>query len=534
MFMSRLNEQAVSDLDRCIVQTAQGKLRGICKDGTFIFRGIKYADAERFEEPVPVQPWEGVIDAMWYEAICPNITTPLPHDQILAPHAFGPQDENCQYLNIWTQALDNRAKRPVIVFIHGGAGSSVEQYCYDGEEMSKFGDVVMVTFNHRMNILGCLDFSEFGEKYVNSKSLSLADITAALKWVRENIASFGGDPDNVTLEGQSFGNFKAIAVMQSPAADGLYHRVICSGDPSIYPKTVNGYEPAEVSRMTAKKMVEAAGGMEALKALSYEELADVYLKADSEVRAVTGGVGAPMSLIPSGKEGAYYIGHPLDVGFRRENLHIPMLVGTSFGEHYSNIEYDAEQGKRTNRFSMKSALSNEKVATCIRRIFGDDAKEAEDLFAELFPYRAGVDLLFMDRLSRYNWVELAKKRIIQGSAPVYSWVFDTDSLFLGGITAWHCSEIHYHFHNAQFNEASYIPGITEKLQDEMAGAWCRFAEFGDPNPAAAAGQEAGTWTEWKPVTEKTCITMWFSGCAGRIYLTEGQDERLLELLRKHI
>ena len=154
--------------------------------------------------------------------------------EIMVPHRYWPKDENCQYLNIWTQSLDTEAKRPVMVWFHGGgfsAGSSIEQVSYDGENLSKFGNVVVVTVNHRLNILGYLDLSPYGvEKYWNSGNVGNADLVASLQWIHDNIAQFGGDPENVTIFGQSGGGAKVTSLMNTPAADGLFQKgIVMSG-----------------------------------------------------------------------------------------------------------------------------------------------------------------------------------------------------------------------------------------------------------------------------------------------------------------
>ncbi|MFQ7749118.1 MAG: carboxylesterase family protein, partial [Eubacteriales bacterium] len=209
-----------------VVSTKAGKVRGFCVDGTYTFHGIKYADADRFQMPRPVEPWDGVKDALSYGYVSPMLDKETAVGEIMVPHRYWPKDENCQYLNIWSQSLCEEAKKPVMVWLHGGgfsAGSSIEQMAYDGENLSKFGDVVVVTLNHRLNILGYLDLSPYGEKYKNSGNAGNADLVAALQWVHDNIAAFGGDPENVTIFGQSGGGGKVSSLMQTPAADGLFH-----------------------------------------------------------------------------------------------------------------------------------------------------------------------------------------------------------------------------------------------------------------------------------------------------------------------
>ena len=154
-----------------VAETKAGKLRGFQWDTTFVFQGVHYAEADRFQAPRPVEPWEGIRDALSYGFVCPLLHQETPNGEVLVPHRYWPMDEHCQNLNIWTQSLDPQAKKPVLVWLHGGgftAGSAIEQQAYDGEAMSRLGDVVVVSVNHRLNILGYLDLEPFGEKYKNS------------------------------------------------------------------------------------------------------------------------------------------------------------------------------------------------------------------------------------------------------------------------------------------------------------------------------------------------------------------------------
>ena len=148
-----------------IVETRQGKVRGYTYNGMSIFKGIPYATAKRFQAPQPVEPWEGVKDATSYGYVCPLLEMEEPKGELFVPHRYWVMDENCQNLNVWTPACDGE-KRPVMVWLHGGgyfAGSSIEQVAYEGENMCRYGQVVVVSINHRLNILGYMDVSAFGE-----------------------------------------------------------------------------------------------------------------------------------------------------------------------------------------------------------------------------------------------------------------------------------------------------------------------------------------------------------------------------------
>lgn len=193
-----------------VLHTTSGDLKGYFYDGVYIYKGIPYAYADRFQMPVPSK-WDGVKDATNYGFVCPLQNQDTPNGELMVPHRYWPQDEHCQSLNIWTNKLDPEAKKPVLVWFHGGgyaAGSSIEQVAYDGVSIAKKGDSILVSVNHRLNILGYLDLSPFGEKYKNSANAGHADMVAALQWVHDNIALFGGDPENVTIFGQSGGGPK--------------------------------------------------------------------------------------------------------------------------------------------------------------------------------------------------------------------------------------------------------------------------------------------------------------------------------------
>ena len=161
-----------------VVQTRQGKIRGYRLNTTFTFHGIPYAQAKRFQSPEPATPWEGVRDALAFGYVCPLLHQDAPGNELLVRHRYWPQDENCQNLNIWTQSLDPKAKKPVMVWLHGGgfsSGSAIEHVAYEGDHLSEYGDVVTVSVNHRLNILGYLDLSPFGEKYKNSANAGNED-----------------------------------------------------------------------------------------------------------------------------------------------------------------------------------------------------------------------------------------------------------------------------------------------------------------------------------------------------------------------
>lgn len=263
-----------------VVQTKAGKLRGFFLDGTYIFHGIRYATAERFQMPKEVEPWEGIKDALSYGYVCPILNQPQPNGEVMVPHRYWPQNEDCLFLNLWTPSLDSTSKKPVIVWLHGGGfsdGSSIEHVAYDGENMSKFGDAVVISLNHRLNVLGYLNVSSLSEKYENSANAGTEDMVAALRWIRDNVANFGGDPDNVTLFGQSGGGAKIWTLMQTPSAFGLFHKgIIQSGVFDLLPVQENNGKAICHALLEELGIPQAEG--ERLAEVPYCQLAEAYKK----------------------------------------------------------------------------------------------------------------------------------------------------------------------------------------------------------------------------------------------------------------
>ncbi len=505
MFIRKLTQQIICDHDQAIAHTKQGKLRGIISDNTYVFRGIAYARAERFHMPEPIEPWEGVKEAIVYGHVCPEVTTPIPHDQYTVPHYFYPQNENCQYLNIWTQSLDRDAKRPVMVWLHGGGfatGSGIEHFAYDGENLSRHGNVVVVTLNHRLNVLGFLDLSNYGKEYKNSGNAGMADIVAALSWIQDNICAFGGDADNVTIFGQSGGGGKAAALLQMPAADGLFHRaIIQSGVTRQFPE----YDKAQ-SLKDAEQILSylgiTAGRIKEIEQIPYYRLAEAVDRL---------GKSAVMRFGPVA-DGDYYTGSAFQVGIRMHAKKIPLIVGSVLGEFTNNFNYCLDDGKK-NEWDMQ------KRKRLIQEQLGESANEVIRAFQKAYPEKNIVDLLFIDTMFRTGALEYAALRAEQRCADTYNYSFNLEFPLYGGTLPWHNAEIPYVFHNADYIEASYIPGVTEWLQDIMCDAWVSFAAGGKPEAPGMPG--------WEPYTKERPATMIFDR---KIEIMYKKDLELINLL----
>lgn len=516
MFLKKLSKQVVHTYDKPIVETKAGKLRGLIAEGTYMFRGITYATAKRFHMPEPVTPWEGVRDATVYGYVCPELSNGEFGGDYVVRHMFYPMDEDCLSLNVWSQNISPNARKPVLFWLHGGGfttGSGINHYAYDGEEMSQFGDVVVVSVNHRLNVLGYLDLSAYGDKYKYSGNLGQADIVAALEWVRDNIANFGGDPDNVTIFGQSGGGGKVTTLMQMPAADGLYHRaIVMSGVMGGKKGTGEVTSQERPSQRLARLVLKHAGispeEVETIETIPYRALAEA---ANLALAEVTREPQMRLGFSPAA-DGDYYVGHPFDVGFRPETQNIPLLVGSVISEFSFKVD-DARAVGSKNDWS--EALKLE----LIHNKFGKDADNVIKEFQASYPGRNSADILYMDSLVRTASTEFVRLRAASSHAKTFLYLYCLEMAFNDGVLPTHNCDIPYVFHNAQFLEAFYIPGITEKVQDMMCGAFIHFARTGDPNGAGIPA--------WEAVSPESVPTMIFdkeSGCV------TDHDAKLISLL----
>lgn len=521
MYCDKLTGQVLVASDAPVVETKKGRIAGIKKNGAYIFRGIKYANAKRFHMPEEVESWEGTKAAVTYGYVCPEITTPIASDAQFNPHYYMPQDENCQYLNIWTQTIDSNAKKPVMVWMHGGgwmSGSSVEQVAYDGEELSRFGDVVVVSFNHRHNCLGGLDLSAYGREYEMSVYCGLGDVIMLLKWVKDNIEVFGGDADNITVFGQSGGVAKILYAMQCPEADGLFQKAAIDSGGIKEQVIPEGWTKKQLAQRLAQLTVEHLGltkeTVKEIETVPYWELAEAVTEAEKQLKEESGLVSfyrwEPV------EDGRYVIGSTLKDGFRKETKNIPMLIGNVFGEARSNIIPENKIGDgNKNQWGMETIK-----AYCKER-FGEQSDEILTEFMKVYPENNPADVLFTDYEERDGQLGLVKQRVDLG-ADVWNWLFKKESAINGGSVAWHCSEIPYIFHNTSYIEAAFEPGVSERIEEIMCSAWVSFAKTGNPN-------DGDKDPEWDKVTQDTTPTMIFDRkCEVRI----NHDEKLRKLLRE--
>ncbi|AEF85072.1 para-nitroBenzyl esterase (pnb carboxy-esterase)(intracellular esterase b) (pnbce) [Treponema primitia ZAS-2] len=468
-----------------IVKVSGGQLKGFVEgDGTLAFTGVRYAVAERFGKPQPVPAWQGIKPAQVYGPI-PMVPeqTAVGYDEFVWPHRYYIQSEDCQYLNLWTQTLSSSAKKPVMIFIHGGSfnnGSAMEAVSYEGGNLSKFGDVVVITVNHRINVLGYLDLSSFGDAYKDTTNLGQLDLIAALQWVQENVAQFGGDPNNVTIFGQSGGCRKVQSLLHMPAAEGLFSKAI--GHSSIY-NPITQEQANRIGQLTVQKLGLTAATLDQIKTIDYRTLlaAGVY------------------ALGEAGKEyGISFSGWNVSIDnvtllatYPEFAKSIPFIQGTVFSEAANNNLNLIAQGINKNTWT--AAETDQYLA----KRFGSDAAAVKAAFTGLFPEKKPQDAFFYDIGRRGPTLDYLVEKAQSGSAPVYNYLFAFEAPVNGGVLPFHCSELTYVFHNVNLREVTRATGGTVdvyKMQDVMAQAWINFARTGNPSQPGL---------EWKPFDPAT-------------------------------
>src|SRR5580698_4844935 len=314
-----------------VVETTSGKIRGAVINKVSAFRGIPYGasteGANRFMPPVKPKPWTGVMDTVEWGPEAPQ----GPHTEIPEVLATIPKQtisEDCLHLNVWTNGASRGAKRPVMVWFHGGGFTSGNgsYTMYDGGNMARKHDVVTVTVNHRLNSFGFLYLADVGgAKYANASNVGMLDVVAALQWVRDNIANFGGDPDNVTIFGQSGGAGKVSTLLAMPGAKGLFHRAIVQSGANL--KGVS----TEDATKTAHELMGKLGVKTA------DELQQVPM--DQLVAATLATRGLRLAPVVDGKT---LPGGPFDPTAPAMSADIPLLIGTTEFEvnFFPNTRFD--------------------------------------------------------------------------------------------------------------------------------------------------------------------------------------------------
>ena len=499
-----------------VVEVEGGKLQGYIRDGIYTYHGIPYAETERFMPPTKLPSWEGIRMAVTYGAVSPQGITQA--EDMFPAHWYWPhweprnytQSEHCQNLNVWTPGLDNK-KRPVMVWLHGGgfmAGASAVEDVYDGENLARTGDVVVVSVNHRLNVLGFLDLSAYGEEFRYSGNVGIMDIVSALEWVKANIAQFGGDPDNVTLFGQSGGGAKILTLMATPKASGLFHKAIVqSGAVPLMGITLPG-------KMAARRVAELTLQNLGIKDVSQlnDTPYDDLIRAGTKAMDITIKEGYAIYSWSPVMDGDYIPANPVEGGFSEQAKDIPLMIGTALNE-WVTVPLFADMARTQG--DNKNFWDDAKVGEMLVAKYGGKSDAVASAFLKAYPYKKKADALYIDFALRAGALTTMNAKAEQKGAAVYAYVFTWETLVMGGYAmAYHCSELPFVFNNIALSEMATGGGErAQKLADVMSKAWVNFARSGNPG--------------WEAYTVDGGATMLFDD---EPVLVHGHDKELMKLL----
>lgn len=464
-----------------VTNTNAGKVRGYIHNGVFTYKGIPYSETKRFEAPQKPKPWTGIRSSLSYGPVAP-LSTPTSsvqdESEFVFNHSWGYTSEDCNRVNVWTPSINDGKKRPVMFWIHGGgftAGSSQELPSYDGENIAKRGDVVFVSINHRLNILGYLDLSAYGEKYQHSANNSILDLQFALQWVHDNIANFGGDPNNVTIMGQSGGGAKVNTLMALPAAHGLFHKAINqSGAFKSVMRTKKATQ--EVAAELLKVLNIDPSNVDSLQKIPFQVLSDAGAKALKNINDKNKQGGSLLAQVSAGWSPSIDgVDLPYQVGSKEAlelSKNVPLMIGTVKNEFMPSL------------FMNMANATKEQVLTYIKNQQKDKADAFIAAVKKAYPNDTKPsDLMDIDVMFRPGAVAQAKEKSALNAAPVYMYLFTYQSPVLDGkYKAIHCSEIPFAFYNiARCEEMSGGKKEAYDLAAKTSDAWINFARSGNPN-----------------------------------------------------
>ena len=493
----------VTGSQTAVVKTESGSVRGYIHNSIYTYKGIPYAKAKRFMAPSKPDSWTGVRSSLAYGPVCPIMTpTSQVNDEseFVYHHDWGYSNEDCLRLNVWSPQVASSGsavahKRPVMVWLHGGgysAGSSQELPSYDGENLSRTGDVVLVSVNHRLNILGFLDLADYGDKYKASANVGMMDLVAALQWVRANIDQFGGDPSNVTIFGQSGGGGKVSTLMFTPSAKGLFQKAIAESG------TAAQFQERDLTHRVGEAVLAELGfnasQIDSLQTVPYEKLAAAGSRAVQKVRQQLVAEGKPVTGLGWGpsRDGSFLPYQPVQPEALALSSDVPLLIGSTKNEFMTSLS-----GNLRN-------ATPEQAKAQLQKRFGDKADAYIEAVKKAYPTDTKAsDLIDIDDRFRSNTIKLANLKSAHTTAPVYVYLFTWQSPVLDGVyKAVHCMEIPFVFNNvARCEEMTGGGKDAYDLARKMSQSWVSFARTGNPNYKELPA--------WKPYTEASGTTMLF-------------------------
>jgi len=501
-----------------IAKTQYGPVRGYVAGDVFTFKGIPYGQdtggENRWLPAKPPQPWTEPYNALVYGANSLQTT----HSFRAIEHTFlqqwddGFQGEDMLKLNVWTPSLSGN--RPVMVYFHGGGfafGSSYELASHDGAQMARHHDVVQVSINHRLNVLGFLDLVEVGgSAYEESVNVSMTDCIAALRWVQENIAAFGGDPDKVMIYGQSGGGSKVTTLLGMQSGKGLIHRAAAqSGGGGALP---TAEQSREYSRRLVKHLGIAPNDIAALQKIAWADLSAASSTVASEINGpMVRSLGGPPAT-PRVGWGPTLDGKVIDVRSFADvapevSRTVPMLIGNTSEEGMRWGSNPSEAEWRKELAGQLGAAKADALIASMRKAHPEKAVRTLSYGVQSIAYRNRVQ-------------DMVRLKHAQGGAPVYQYLFQWQSPQLDGLAgAWHTADLAFCFDNtARCEQGTGNTPEAQRLARTMAGAWATFARTGNPSQPGL---------NWSPSDPVRCQTMVFDDRCRMVDDPEGESRRIL-------
>ncbi|HVS63358.1 MAG TPA: carboxylesterase/lipase family protein [Thermoanaerobaculia bacterium] len=484
-----------------IASTTSGKVRGLVEEGVYAFKGIPYgastAGANRFRRARPPEPWSSVRDAFDYGPAAPQPPGRIRREEM---------SEDCLVLNVWTRGLDDGGRRPVMLWLHGGGFSTLSSSSalYDGVNLCQRGDVVVLGLNHRLNVFGFLHLGDVaGPRYSDSGNVGMLDIVHALEWIRDNIESFGGDPHNVTIFGESGGGRKVSTLLAMPEAKGLFHRAIIQSGPGLH------LQPRDKADVMSRLLLEELGlepealdesGIERLQQLPIDDLVTAYRTVEQRLdsRSRTIGRFEQRGFVPTVGTDALpdYAFDPVASELSAE---VPILIG-------SNRHEMAYFARLRDREVYERKLTEAQLEERVRDMAGSAAERVLEVYRRLYP-DADPSLRWMlmqsDRTYRFDSITLAQRKASAGRAPCWMYLFAWESpVDEGRALAHHALEISFAFDNTtRAPEMSGGGPEAAALAAKVSSAWIAFARNGDPS--------TGSLPDWPPYAAPRRATMVF-------------------------
>lgn len=477
-----------------VAQTEYGKVRGFILRGIHQFLGIPYgADTSgknRFMPPQKPVPWNDIKPTIWWGNSAPQIMEKRyanAYSSFVDHWNYDDVSEDCLKLNIWTPALD-KANRPVIVWLHGGGfvnGNGIEQDGYHGENLSRMGNIVFCSVNHRLGALGYCCLSSVGGPLASGNAGNL-DLVASLEWIKNNIAQFGGDPNNVTIIGQSGGGAKVTTLMNMPAAKGLFHKAVALSGSSLI-----GVNKDYAEKLGAKVLEEAGfkiGEFEKLQQMPWLEFIQIANRTVAKFSDEAKKMGIQREGFSPVSDGIHLINEPFfSTGLSAD---IPLLINTTFHE-WTPSRADASL----------ETVTWEQVTERLTPRFGEKSNAILAAYKKQFPSASPVEIWALILSNRKNAVAAADAKTKLGKAPVYlSWFGWEPPLFDGRMRAFHCIDICFWFYNTDLMFTHTGGGKRPRaLSTKMANSFIQFVKTGNPN--------GGGLPEWLPYSAEKGETM---------------------------